>query len=123
MADGDVVTLEDVEDAKDAYEAKLDSSFFRLRLDRATQLQIAYMRAMAQRGPDSQKAADVAAVMGRESTQLAPTRSELINMGLLYTPSHGYAGFTVPHFNRFMLRAVPNLDVPPVQKRRARPTA
>jgi hypothetical protein len=79
------------------------------------------MRAMAQLGPDSQKAADVAAVMGRESTQLAPTRSELINMGLLYTPAHGYAGFTVPHFDRFMLRAVPQLDVPPVQKRRAKP--
>jgi hypothetical protein len=48
VADGDVITLEDVEDAKDAYEAKLDSSFFRVRLDRATQLQVAYMRAMAQ---------------------------------------------------------------------------
>jgi hypothetical protein len=120
VAEGEVITLTDVEDAKDAYEAKLDSSFFRVRLDRATQLQIAYMRAMAQLGPESQKAADVAAVMGRESTQLAPTRSELINMGLLYTPSHGYAGFTVPHFDRFMLRAVPELDVPPVQKRRSR---
>ncbi|MDQ0851297.1 hypothetical protein QFZ65_003235 [Arthrobacter sp. B3I9] len=120
VADGETITLEDVEDAKDAYEAKLDSSFFRVRLDRATQLQIAYMRAMAQLGPESQKAADVAGVMGRESTQLAPTRSELINMGLLYTPSHGYAGFTVPHFDRFMLRAVPDLDVPPVQKRRSK---
>ena len=121
VADGDSISLEDVEDAKDAYEAKLDSSFFRVRLDRATQLQIAYMRAMAQLGPDSQKAADVAAVMGRESTQLAPTRSELINMGLLYTPAHGYAGFTVPHFDRFMLRAVPHLVVPAVQKRRTKP--
>lgn len=61
MADGDVITLEDVEDvedAKDANEAKLDSSFFRVRLDRATHLQIAYMCAMAQLGADSQKAAD-----------------------------------------------------------------
>lgn len=119
IADNNVITLEDVENAKDAYEAKLDSSFFRVRLDRATTLQIAYMRAMAQLGPQSQKASDVAAMMGRESTQLAPTRSELINMGLLYTPSHGYAGFTVPHFDRFILRAVPQLEVPPIQKRRS----
>jgi hypothetical protein len=118
VAEDQVITLGDVEDAKDAYEAKLDESFFRVRLDRATQLQIAYMRAMAELGPESQKAADVAAVMGRESTQLAPTRSELIAMGLLYTPSHGYAGFTVPHFDRFMLRAVPELEVPKLQKRR-----
>lgn len=117
VASNHVITLQDVRDAQDAYEAKLDSSFFRVRLDRATPLQIAYMRAMAELGPDSQKAADVAAVMGRESTQLAPTRSELINMGLLYTPTHGYAGFTVPHFDRFMLRAVPTLEVPQVRKK------
>lgn len=118
VATDQVIRLGDVEDAKDAYEAKLDESFFRVRLDRATQLQIAYMRAMAELGPESQKAADVAGVMGRESTQLAPTRSELIAMGLLYTPSHGYAGFTVPHFDRFILRAVPELEVPKLQKRR-----
>ena len=32
------------------YEAKLDASFFRVRLDRATGLQRAYLRAMAQFG-------------------------------------------------------------------------
>jgi hypothetical protein len=62
----------------------------------------------------------VAAAMGLESTQLAPTRSALIAMGLLYNPSHGYAGFTVRHFDRFMLRAVPELEVPKLQKRRPR---
>ena len=49
--------------------------------------------------------------MGRTS-QIAPTRAELINMGLLYTPEHGYAAFTVPHFDRFILRAIPELVVP-----------
>jgi predicted transcriptional regulator len=78
------------------------------------------MRAMAQLGSEPQKAADVARVMGRESTQVAPTRAELIDMGLLYTPEHGYAAFTVPDFDKFMLRAVPDLEVPEVQKRRKR---
>jgi hypothetical protein len=50
---GEAITLEDVEDAKDAYEAKLGSSFFLVRLDRATQLQIDYMGATAQLGADS----------------------------------------------------------------------
>jgi hypothetical protein len=106
--------------ARDAYDAKLDSSFFRVRLDRSTPLQTAYMRAMAQLGPDAQKASEVARVMGRDSTQVGPTRAELIEMGLLYTPEHGYAAFTVPDFDKFMLRAVPVLDVPPMQKRRKR---
>ncbi|WP_341941091.1 ATP-binding protein [Microbacterium sp. LWH10-1.2] len=118
IAERSPITAEDVEIAREGYEAKLDSSFFRVRLDRATPLQTAYMRAMAELGPDAQKAADVARIMGRESTQLGPTRAELIDMGLLYTPEHGYAAFTVPDFDKFMLRAVPSLVVPEVQRRR-----
>jgi hypothetical protein len=117
------ITRDDVAMAQEAYDAKLDSSFFRVRLDRATPLQTAYMRAMAELGPGPQKAADVARLMGRESSQLGPTRAELIEMGLLYTPEHGYAAFTVPDFDKFMLRAVPILDVPIAQKRKKKAQA
>ncbi len=120
VAVGPEITLEDIKVAEPAYEAKLDTSFFRVRLDRATDLQRAYLRAMAELGPAAQKAADVAEVMGRASTNLGPTRAELINMGLLYTPQHGYAAFTVPHFDRFLLRAIPILEVPPHRPRRPR---
>ena len=117
IAEGDRIELADVEAALPIYESKLDSSFFRVRLDRATELQRAYLRAMADLGPEPQKAADVAERMGRTSPQVAPTRAELIAMGLLYTPEHGYAAFTVPQFDRFMLRAIPTLEVPPVRRR------
>jgi len=115
-----VITLDDIDLAQEVYEAALDESFFRVRLDRATPLQTAYMRAMAELGPAPQKAGDVAALMKRESTQLGPTRAELIDMGLLYTPEHGYAAFTVPNFDQFMRRAVPELIVPEVRKRKSR---
>ncbi|MBS0022678.1 ATP-binding protein [Microbacterium paraoxydans] len=117
IAEETPITRLDVETAREGYEAKLDSSFFRVRLDRATPLQTAYMRAMAELGPEPQKASEVARVMGRESTQLGPTRAELIDMGLLYTPEHGFAAFTVPEFDKFMKRAVPTLVVPELQKR------
>lgn len=120
IAENDLITANDIEDAKEAYESKLDGSFFRVRLDRATELQTAYLRAMAELGPQPQSAADVAELLGRESTQVGPTRSQLIEMGLLYTPSHGYAAFTVPDFDKFMLRAVPTLEVPKMRKRRKR---
>jgi hypothetical protein len=55
--------------------------------------------------------------MGRTSMNLGPTRAELINTGLLYTPQHGYAAFTVPHFDRFIMRAAPTLEVPPPRAR------
>lgn len=118
IAEGDRISRTDVETAREAYEAKLDSSFFRVRLDRCTPLQTAYLRAMAELGPEPQKAADVARIMARESTQLGPTRAELIDMGLLYTPEHGFAAFTVPDFDLFMKRAIPVLSVPEIQRRR-----
>jgi hypothetical protein len=78
---------------------------------------------MAQLGAQPQKASDVADVMGRPertSQDPAPTRAELINMGLLYTPEHGYAAFTVPHFDQFILRAIPELVVPELRRRKSR---
>ena len=119
IAQGDQITKDDVERTIPIYESKLDASFFRVRLDRATELQRAYLRAMASLGPLPQKAADVAAVLQRQSTQLGPTRAELINMGLLYTPDHGYAAFTVPHFDQFMLRALPELLIPEGRPRKS----
>lgn len=118
VAQGPEITAVDVQEAEPAYEAKLDASFFRVRLDRTTDLQRSYLRAMAQLGPSPQKASDVADIMGRTSTNLGPVRAELIAMGMLWTPQHGYAAFTVPHFDRFLLRAIPVLDVPPLKPRR-----
>lgn len=117
VAEGPTVTAADVDAALPLYESKLDSSFFRVRLDRATELQRVYLRAMAELGPAPQKAADVAALMDRTSPQVAPTRAELIAMGLLYTPEHGYAAFTVPHFDKFMKRAIRHLEIPPIRRR------
>jgi hypothetical protein len=114
------ITKADVEGAVQVYEEKLDSSFFRVRLDRATELEQAYLRAMAELGPEPQLAGEVAKLLNRSSEQCGPTRSGLIEKGLLYTPSHGYAAFTVPHFDQFMRRSVPTLTVPAVRPRRKR---
>lgn len=120
VADGPTITREDIALAIPTYEAKLDESFFRVRLDRATEMERIYLRAMAELGPEAQKAQDVAAVIGRKSTQMGPTRAQLINMGLLYTPEHGYAAFTVPHFDKFLLRAIPELIMPPERSKKSR---
>jgi hypothetical protein len=99
------IDAEHVAAAQDAVEAKLDSSFFRVRAERTTELELRYLRAMAELGPEPQQAKDVAALLGRTSEQLGPTRSRLIEKGLLYTPGHGLAAFTVPQFDRYMRRA------------------
>ena len=120
LASDDRIARADVDAAKEVYEDKLDSSFFRVRLDRATELETAYLGAMAELGPEPQLAGEVAKLLNRTSEQCGPTRSGLIEKGLLYTPSHGYAAFTVPHFDKFMRRSVPVLNVPEVRQRRKR---
>jgi hypothetical protein len=109
IAEGNTITLADVDTAHEVYLSKLDESFFRVRFDRCTERQKQYLRAMAELGPGKQKAQDVAAMLNKQSTQVAPFRSELINMGLLYTPDHGYADFTVPHFDQYMKRVMPDV--------------
>ena len=101
------MTLEDVLAARDAVEAKLDGSFFRVRIERTTALELRYLRAMAELGPEPQRAMAVVEQLGRTSQQLGPTRSRLIDKGLLYTPGHGLAAFTVPQFDRYLKRTYP----------------
>ena len=104
---GDPITLDDVMTVRPLVEAKLDSSFFRVRAERTTPYELRYLRAMAELGPGPQKASDVAQALERTAEQVGPTRSRLIDKGLLYTPGYGYAAFTVPQFDRYLKRAYP----------------
>lgn len=121
MAQGPVITAVDVREARELVEAKLDGSFFRVRAERTTDLELQYLRAMAELGPQPHLARDVAELLDRSSQQLGPTRARLIEKGLLYTPGFGLAAFTVPQFDRYMRRAH-ELVVPPLQRRRPRGT-
>jgi hypothetical protein len=114
---GSPVTVTDIAAVRPLVEAKLDGSFFRVRAERTTELELQYLRAMAQLGPEPQKAADVAKELRRTSEQLGPTRSRLIEKGLLYTPGYGLAAFTVPQFDRYMIRNH-ELVITPAKKRR-----
>ncbi len=114
---GAEITLSEVEEAQDLVETKLDGSFFKVRAERTTDLELQYLRAMAELGSEPQQARDVAKLLERTSEQLGPTRARLIDKGLLYTPGFGLAAFTVPQFDRYMRRAH-KLVVPPVQRRR-----
>jgi hypothetical protein len=107
LAERSPIGVDDVERAQEAVEAKLDGNFFRVRAERVTPLELSYLRAMAELGPGPQQAGAVAGQLDRTSQQLAPTRARLIDKGLLFTPGHGLAAFTVPQFDRFLLRAVP----------------
>ncbi len=104
------VGRDDVASLLPLIEARLDESFFRVRAERTTELELRYLHAMARLGPEAHRASEVARGVGRTVEQAGPIRSRLIDKGLLYTPGHGLAAFTVPQFDRYMLRCHADLD-------------
>ena len=109
--EGDRIVREVAEQARRAVEAKLDDSFFRVRAERTTELELRYLRAIAELGPGEHSAGEVAAGLGRTSEQLGPTRARLIDKGLIYTTAHGRGAFTVPQFDRYLIRNYPLVPV------------
>ncbi|HEY1615040.1 MAG TPA: hypothetical protein VGF97_15245 [Rhizomicrobium sp.] len=107
MADASPIALEDAEQATSEALAELDASFFRVRFDRLTPTEKRYMRAMAELGPGSHRSGDIAEALGKKVTSVAPIRNALIAKGMLYSPAHGDTVFTVPLFDGFMKRIMP----------------
>jgi hypothetical protein len=104
------ITLCDVETASNEAIAALDESFFRVRFDRLTPTEKRYLRAMASLGPGPHRSGDIASVLSRDSTSLAPIRSNLIAKGMIWSPTHGDTAFTVPLFDEFMQRIMPGTE-------------
>lgn len=107
-ADDSRITESIIEQATEAAIAELDKSFFKVRFDRCTPSERQYMRALAELGSGTKRSGDIAEVLGVRSTSVAPTRSSLIRKGMIYSPSHGDTAFTVPLFDEYMRRAIPN---------------
>ncbi len=103
------ITASDAETATQSAIADLDASFFRVRFDRLTPLEKHYVRAMAELGEGPHRSGDIAEMMGRKVTAIAPVRNSLIAKGMVYSPAHGDTAFTVPLFEGFLKRAIPEL--------------
>ena len=107
VATGSTITNADVERATIVALKRLDQGFFRVRLDRLTPREKEYMRAMAELGPGPHRSGDIAAMLGVKVTSVGFVRQELIRKGMVYSPQHGDTAFTVPMFDRFMKRSMP----------------
>ena len=107
LAAGPVIEAADVHLATVQALDKLDKSFFKVRFDRCTPSEKRYMRALAELGPGAHRSGDVAEKLNIAVTSVAPTRSKLIKKGMIYSPAHGDTAFTVPLFDAYMRRAIP----------------
>jgi len=66
-----------------------------------------YVRAMAELGSGPHRSGDIATKLNKAVSNVAPIRSSLIAKGMIYSPTHGDTGFTVPLFDGFMKRIIP----------------
>ncbi len=85
----------------------LDSSFFAARIARIPPSEIAYVQALASLGPGPHRSGDVAAVAGKSTPQVAAFRDRLIGEGVIYAPRYGWVEFAIPHFDRYVRKALP----------------
>ncbi|WP_118839362.1 ATP-binding protein [Salinibacter ruber] len=101
-------TVSEAETAKEEMTRSLDSSFFKVRIDRATTFERKFMRALGSLGSGPQDISEVAYILDRKTSSIYPARAQLIHKGLVYSPDHGKIAFTVPHFDEFLDRCYGN---------------
>jgi AAA ATPase domain len=104
-----LITDDDVIRSIPVATAELDDGFFRVRTGRTSDPERAYMRAIAELGPGPVRSGDVASLLRKKTSALGPTRDGLIKKALCYSPRYGEIDFTVPLFDRFMKRWIPDL--------------
>jgi hypothetical protein len=109
-ADSPLIGIEVVERATPDVIHRLDDNFFRVRFERLTPRERQYLRAMAELGGGQCRTSDIADTLGVKIQTLGPVRANLIKKGMIYSPAHGDMAFTVPLFDEFMRRAVPELQ-------------
>lgn len=89
---------------------RLDENFFRVRFGRLTPREKGFLRAMAHLGSAPQRTGDIAAALEVKLSSLGMVRASLIKKGMIYVPMHGIMAFTVPLFDEFMRRSIPEFQ-------------
>lgn len=84
---------------------RLDENFFRVRMERLTEGERSFLRAMARVENEPIRIAAVAEVLAMSVSSLSPRRGALIRKGMVYSPAHGEIAYTVPLFGEFLRRS------------------
>ena len=104
------ISLATVQESSAIVSRRLDENFFRVRFDRLTPRERKFLRAMAELGPGPHRTSDISQKLNATINTLGPVRAKLIKKGMVYSPSHGDMAFTVPLFDEFMRRAIPQFE-------------
>ncbi len=105
-----VIRPNDVERSIPLAMAELDQGFFQFRAAKTTEPERRYLRAMAELGPGIVRSADVATLLHKKTTQVAPVRDSLMKKAICFSPRFNELAFTFPMFDQFMKRWIPSFS-------------
>jgi hypothetical protein len=100
------ISAADVDRAAPHADHALDSSFFAARIARIPASEVAYVQALASLGPGPHRSGEVAKAMDRTTSQVGALRDRLLGEGVVYSPRYGWIEFAIPHFDRYVRRAM-----------------
>jgi hypothetical protein len=97
------ITMRDVEEVRELVKEQLARTFYGPRFDMASDAEQRYLAAMASLGDAPYSTAEVSRRWGAENQrQTSPHRDNLLQKGLIWSPTRGQIDFTVPLFAEFL---------------------
>jgi hypothetical protein len=109
VATGNIISLNECEQAKIIAQAELDRGFFNVRYSRATEAERKFMITMAELGSGPYPVAKIVANVGQSTQWVNSYKKSLIKKGLIHTVNHGILDFTVPQFDQYLRRRTQQL--------------
>jgi hypothetical protein len=103
-ATGFEIGVEAVERGIGPAERRLDEGLYRIRFEKASPAEQAYLFAMAALEPQRISSGEVARRLGRSHQQASSLRDRLMAKGIVYAPAHGFLEFSVPGFGDYLRR-------------------
>ncbi|MDR3300877.1 MAG: ATP-binding protein [Candidatus Accumulibacter sp.] len=100
------IALDVIHEATTEVALRLDQNFFRVRFDRLTPREKNFLRVMAAL-PAPRRTGEIAAALGTRQSSTATMRHKLIRKGMIFSPAYGELAFSVPLFDDFMRRTMP----------------
>lgn len=104
------ISRKDIQEVLPGVFENLDRDFFDVRFDRISTGERRFLRAMADAGDGDQKDINaIARILGKPQNALSMTRRSLIRKGMIYSPRQSVLSYTVPLFDNYIRRMMPEL--------------
>lgn len=104
VAESNVISSNSFLQAQLVAQLELDSGFFRVRYDRATDKEKDFLNSLADLGDGPYKIADIKNSLQKSAQWINSYKDSLIKKGLIHSQDHGIINFTVPMFSDFLRR-------------------